>query len=209
MRRDFQRPERRRQIGRKVVIACEGTKSERGYFNAIRATHKLSTVLVVIARPEGSDPLSVVSAAIRKRGEQRAEPGGWRKGDSAWAVFDGDEHIANSRENWNQALSLAQRERVELAISNPCFELWYLLHFQDQFARLSRNQAEALLRRYLGRYQKSQILYPDPLSGLTGSAIERAGALAARALENQLPPHENPCAGACRLVELLLSLTNQ
>jgi len=199
----FQRRETRRRIARKVLIGYEG-KTELYYLEAIQSEHRLPAIQFVKA--DGHDPLSVVSAVMRALDEQSMERGGWRKGDTAWAVFDGDEHIENSEANWKAALRLAEQKGIELAITNPCFELWYLLHFQDQFARLSRNQAQASLKRRLPNYEKTRTLYPDPLRDLTDTAIERAKALEARAVDNRLPPHQNPCAGAYKLVELLLSL---
>lgn len=52
----------------------------------------------------------------------------WENRDSAWVVLDGDEHIQNDPQNWHAALQLAEGSDIHLAVSNPCFELWYLLH---------------------------------------------------------------------------------
>jgi hypothetical protein len=36
--------------------------------------------------------------------------------------FDGDEHRNKSLEKWRNALELAKKEKIELAITNPCFD---------------------------------------------------------------------------------------
>jgi len=99
---------------------------------------RLSTLQINIANPGASDPRSIVSEAIQIKLANQKEAG-WSEGDSAWAVCDGDEHIQNDPNNWNDALQLADANGIDLAVSNPSFELWYLLHFQDQHANLHRD----------------------------------------------------------------------
>jgi hypothetical protein len=49
--------------------------------------------------------------------------------DEVWCVFDVDEHpkLAEARDQ-------ANANGIQLAVSNPCFELWLLLHFQEHRA---------------------------------------------------------------------------
>src|SRR5262249_48969111 len=130
--------------------------------------------------------------------------------DWAWAVFDGEEHYANNQKNWYEALDLARRKDIRLAISNPCFELWYLLHFQDHNAFVSRDVICRLLERWIEGYHKAHILYPDPLAPLTSEATTRARNIAAYAQRNDLKLHDHLCAeGVADLVELLLSLVRR
>jgi hypothetical protein len=201
----YQRPPHPRAIGRKVWIACEGEACERGYFEAIRRSLQLPTARVFVTHA-GSDPRSVVRAAIEAREEQKYA-GRWFPGDSAWAVFDGDEH--KDREggaNWNDALQLAEAHAIRLAVSNPCFELWYLLHYEDQTAHLTRQQAQRRLRTHVPNYDKAQRLFPTPLQVLTPEAIRRAAALAARTEPELVGEHPNPSCGVYELVKLLLEL---
>jgi hypothetical protein len=44
-------------------------------------------------------------------------------------MFDRDEHP-----NFARAIDLADRHGIKLAMSNPCLELWFILHFEDQTA---------------------------------------------------------------------------
>ena len=50
------------------------------------------------------------------------------KYDQVWCVFDIDEHPFVP-----EAKQQARDNGIEVAISNPCFELWALLHFRDQW----------------------------------------------------------------------------
>lgn len=208
MARSFQRPLRQRQIGRRVIIACEGISTEPGYFEEIRKSKNLSKKQIIIVRHVGTDPLTVVNAAIDAQNEQKQRRD-WGQDDGAWAVFDGDEHKQENPENWNNAIQKAQGQNIRLAISNPCFEFWYLLHFQDYMANLTRQKARELLRHHIPDYEKANRLYPDPLKPLTSDALQRAKQLAARAEWDNLAPHNNPSTGVWNLVESLFSLESQ
>lgn len=96
---------------------------------------RLSTFQVRVVHPDATDPLSIVNAAINYVSLESRDQ--WTKDDTAWAVFDGDEHRDSNPHNWNDAVQRAKSHGINLAISNPCFELWYLLYYQDQFAKLS------------------------------------------------------------------------
>ena len=181
---------------RRILIVCEGRQTERGYFEAFQHATRNPRVHVEVARECGV-PLTVVQLAIRLRDEanddakrQRDENLRW---DEVWGVFDVDEHP-----NLERAVALAHEHSVKLAISNPCFELWALLHFKDQRAHIERDRLRALLQRHLPGYDKSLDFarvhpgYPQ--------ALERAEALmseAARAGESR----RNPTTGVGRLTE--------
>jgi hypothetical protein len=170
-RNSFRRPRAIRTIGRKVIIVCEGKKTEYGYFEAMRKSMRLPTLQVVVVHPDATDPLGIVRYAIDFRRDRVIEKT-WTKEDSVWAVFDGDEHRLENPTNWNDAVQLAGSKQVQLAISNPCFEFWYLLHYQDQSASLTRDEAQRLLRRHIYDYEKWKVLWPDPLEPRTDAARE-------------------------------------
>lgn len=203
--RRFRRPRHPRTLGRRAIVVCEGEKTERLYFNAIRQSLRLPTLRVRVIHPEGTDPLTIVRAAVDEKLTQINDQA-WVGGDLAWVVFDGDEHRFANPARWNDAIQLARGNHIQLAISNPCFELWYLLHFQAQTANLARAQARRRLDAYLGRYQKSMILWPDPLEARTNTAVARAIQLSERAGQNGLPEFSNPSTGVHKLVLSLLSL---
>ena len=46
---------------------------------------------------------------------------------------------------------------TELIASNPCFELWLLLHFQEQKGELNTRACEAKLAGHAGNYKKGEI----------------------------------------------------
>ena len=142
------RPPSRNPV-RKIVIACEGSKTEPGYFEGIRKELRLRTLQIIILRHQGkTDPHSIIEQVIEKRQEMK-QAQAWTKGDSAWAVFDGDEHMEQSYANWKSAIDRANSQDIQLAITNPCFELWYLIHFQDHYAQVSRDKVISNLRKHI------------------------------------------------------------
>jgi hypothetical protein len=168
----------------------------------------LPTAQVYVVHPDATDPLSIVRSAVQYRRE-RVRERAWSEGDEAWAVFDGDEHIDANSHNWNDAVQTADSNRINLAVSNPCFELWYLLHYQDQFAQLSREDAEHRIRDRLGDYEKANGYWPDPLEPLTEEAIRRARRLADRLVAEGAGRHSNPSTDVFNLVESLLKLRSE
>lgn len=205
-RADLVRRSPYRQIRSKVVIACEGQKTEPLYFSAIRAHLRASAKDIVIVDHKGTDPLTIVQSAVDEVGRQKP----WLAGDQAWAVFDGDEHrqTAAQRQRWDQALGLAAAKHIQVVISNPSFELWYLLHFRPQTANIHRDAALHILKAHLPDYEKSVGVFEalralEPPSG-RGQAQAHALALEAMHLRNKLPAWTNPSTAVHVLVNRLL-----
>jgi hypothetical protein len=98
-----------------------------------------------------------------------------------------------------EALDLARRHGVQVAVSNPCFELWLVLHSQGCTAWLTSDDARRLRRDLDGQRDK----------GLTGSRYMPGRAVAARRAreleqrherEGRAFPDDNPSSGMHRLL---------
>jgi|ERR1022692_2479531 hypothetical protein len=72
--------------------------------------------------------------------------------DEFWCVFDVE--WPRNHPGLHEAIEQAQQNRIQLAVSNPCFELWLILHFQDQGAWLDNNGARRLRRKLDGSNDK-------------------------------------------------------
>jgi hypothetical protein len=196
-----------RNIAQKILIACEGSKTEPIYFKSIRNELRSPTLKIIVLDHQGkTDPRNIIERLIEERREMQDKQE-WNKDDQAWAVFDGDEHIEKSREKWQSAITKANNQKIHLAITNPCFELWYLIHFQEQFSQITRDKLINVLQKHIPKYDKSMCLYPKPLKPLTELAIQRADKIAEQIKRNQLDEHSNPCcSGLSNLVSSLFSL---
>jgi RloB-like protein len=183
-----------RKVLPRILIVCEGTKTEPGYFEDLRQLYRR---VVELALSPGGVPKTLVNrAAEMKRVAERAAKAAKDENllyDEVWCVFDIDDHpgVGDARQQ-------ARDNGINLAISNPCFELWVLLHFQDQRAHISRTDLRAACRKYLPGYKKD--LPMDELSPHHDQATTRARNLDAWQ-NGQGREHANPSTGVYRLTQ--------
>lgn len=196
--RDYRRRPPRRSQKFRILIVCEGRVTERNYFAEFQ--HHVRNPRVHVAIPDQPGvPLTVVQTAVKLQAEADGEATAHRddnlRFDSVWAVFDVDDHP-----RIDEAKGLALRNNIHVAISNPCFELWALLHFQDQRAHIGRDVLRTRLRQYLPGYEKN--LQYDRLTAAYEEAVHRA-----ILLEEEAQRHgnlfRNPTTGVARLTELI------
>lgn len=136
----------------RILVLCEGQVTEFEYFDALRREERNQLVEVEIDFTGGAPKTLVERAAIRKRNseeEARRARDENLKYDEVWCVFDVDEHpkLPDARQQ-------ARDNGIKLAVSNPCFELWLLLHFREQHAHIERKAAATLLKTYIRDYHK-------------------------------------------------------
>lgn len=112
---------RNRRLSRRVLIVCGGRETEKQYFQGLRAAERNPAVRVVIKANPGS-PTEVVRHAEKLR---RQAPDEF---EDVWCVFDVDEY------GIEESVTTARRLGIGVAISNPCFELWLLMHFDRHTA---------------------------------------------------------------------------
>ena len=179
-----------------MLIVCEGEKTEPNYFNAFRTTG-----LDVDVVGKGGDPLNVVKVAQR----YADKPPNDRLFHEVWCVFDRDE-TSISPERFNEAIERAKRTGINVAYSNPCFELWYLLHFQPYNTPSSCadccSKLEKAMRAMRIQYRKNADDMFDLLAGRQAEAIRRAAQLLG---QPELPgqEHNNPSTTVHKLVKRL------
>jgi hypothetical protein len=178
-----------------LIVFTEGRKTEPSYLNQLHRLHR-ERVVVTIDDFHGG-PLELVErAAQRRKHDLRDEKKG--KGaayDEYWCIFDVDEHPHVA-----QALVMARDNNVQLAVSNPCIELWFVLHKEDRTGWVHRHDIQARCRDLLG-FDKT--LGDSDVLGLMGAfeaAKRRAEHLDAKHDQDQSPPGNNPSTSAHRLV---------
>src|SRR5690606_19893118 len=87
----------KRETYAKILIVCEGEKTEPNYFAGARDYYKLNTANVEVCGECGSDPVSVVRFAKQRYREERDAGDAFNK---VFCVFDRDTHP-----NYAQALN--------------------------------------------------------------------------------------------------------
>jgi hypothetical protein len=120
-----QRRSRHRPQKIRILILGEGRETEPNYFRGLRdeevVTQRFS---MVVQKGKGGSCLHVVQQAIAERDKAAARHENF---DEVWCVFDVDQ--ASQREQVNKARTLAGQHGIQLALSNPSFEVWLLAHF--------------------------------------------------------------------------------
>lgn len=147
----YQRSRPSRHSKPTVLVATEGKETEPLYFDELKARFReVVTVLVSAGRSGQSNPQRVLDR-LRREIANRAS---WTHRDQAWLVVDTDQWTASERREIETAI--ASDSRLHLASSNPCFELWLLLHFRDGWAAVSTSDLDQLLKSStcFGAYEK-------------------------------------------------------
>lgn len=121
------------------LIVCEGERTEPLYFKAL-ITNEMSEIREVDIHGEGRGTVSLVKQAISIKNKSEKEF------DRIWVVFDKD-----SFADFNDAIRLAAKNKIQCAWSNEAFELWYYLHFQYLDNGVSREQYIDMLEREFQR----------------------------------------------------------
>lgn len=186
----------RAAVRKQLLVFVEGACTEAGYVNELHRRHR-ERVIVTIDRFNGG-PLQLVEHAVeRRRVDKRDEKRGrGRAYDEIWCVFDVDEHP-----NLDQAIVMARDNEIRLAISNPCLELWFLLHFEDQAAWIHRHEAQRRASEFLkcGKTLTAEAL--DSLLERYEDARARALRLDEKHRADGSPERSNPSTNVWQIVE--------
>lgn len=207
-KQSFKRRPPVRQPFDRVLIVCEGSKTEPLYFRALVEDLRLSAANVEVTGDGGSAPQSVVEYAIRRF---EADP----SYDQVWCVFDRDAHPrfheALDQVKHRKLTRRANRRKIgtccfEAVPSTPCFEYWLLLHFCFTTTPLPRYaDVEPLLRQQPGfvDYGKGQTNTYAVTSNRLDTALRNADRANAAAEDSGT---DNPTTHVPRLVWVLRAL---
>ena len=123
---DLQRQKCERARNMRYLIVCEGTKTEPHYLRELLDDVGIRPKMVRIAPNDGVSPDRVVAHAVALYEEDAVAGDAY---DRVYCVFDRDKHTTfNAAVQQTKDLSKAGKPFVAIT-SNPCFEVWLLLHF--------------------------------------------------------------------------------
>lgn len=195
----------------KVLIVCEGEKTEPNYFRSFsQIANGSGYVYDVTTEGGGINTLWVVdkAAELKKKAESIGQPY-----DTVWAVFDKDSFLD---QNFDNAVVKARKLGIGCAWSNEAFELWYVLHFDSRCTAMSRKDYQHIIEARVngsGKYpEKRKYVYKKNDKAartiLTTCGDEMLAVRYAERLHKQFEgtaPHSaNPCTTVYELVRLLL-----
>lgn len=193
----------------KVLIVCEGEKTEPNYFLGLKDYYALNSANVEICGDCGSDPMSIVNYGKQRYREERDAGDAF---DKVCCVFDKDAHP-----NYHQAMDVIQNATPKgayVAINSvPCFEYWLLLHYQyttqpyeGQHGNSACNQVLHELRSYMPDYAKGDNGVFSKLVGQLEFAINNAERASQASIANDT---DNPSTRVHELVRFLQNIKKQ
>ncbi len=137
------RPDRRRQSDRYglrprrsqvrsplpvVVVVCDDSRTAPAYFRELKREVKQHIALNISpAGCQGGSPATVVERAIAEHEKLRDDDD---DRDTVWALIDTErEPICRTRAE--DAKKNGEKCGIKVALSDPCYEVWTLLHLED------------------------------------------------------------------------------
>lgn len=201
----------------KVLIVCEGSKTEPNYFRDLIKLHDISSVNVRISGDCGTTPTCVVEYGMELA---QAEAQSREAFDRVYCVFDRDSyHLDDQGKRYQAALALIEQQNQTKQVfyacnSVPSFEYWLLLHFCEscqQFVAQGKKSVGDMvlkaLKEHWSNYEKSLLTPYQHLKRIAPDGEKDAIARAKRALKRAIAVgDENPSTKAHELVEYLLNI---
>jgi hypothetical protein len=113
---------------RKFIIYTEGKNTEPDYFRELKRSVTGALIDVEIVDAAGVPTTIAEKACMHAKqiAKARGKRSSFEEGDTVWAVFDRDEHP-----KVDEVLQKCAGANVGIAFSDPCFELWLILHYAD------------------------------------------------------------------------------
>lgn len=206
--RDLERKLQQRQQQKRILIACEDSKSSAFYFEDMARAFGLKAV-EVRGKECGTAPISVLEYASWQQYESERAGDPY---DRVYCVFDRDQH---------DSFELAVREIGKLnqegkpfyaITSTPCFEIWLLMHFKEvtnPFRPTGKSPCDQVVS--LLRKEKSFSKYGKGQSGIYDRFSEkqkRAAIVNAKRLsmDNKKIRTSNPSTNIHELVAYLMEI---
>lgn len=187
---------------KKIVVICEGQITEPNYLRIFSRLFRNPLVVVEVI-PKGGPIRSLVEKAkVRKDAlirEGRRSRDSFDKNFEVWGMADVDAHPKLS-----EALSVANDSGIKMALSNPCFEIWGVFHFELQDGGIDRHAAQHRLEKLMPGYLHSgnPVFCHTIVFSRYDVALQNAK-LALRRREEEGTPRGNPSTNVHELLELI------
>lgn len=165
-----------------IIGLTEGQKTEPHYFRLLAKGRTLAQNEIRAAK--SPDPLNMLSELLQWREAEEQQD----KQPEAWLILDGEtrEQDPTRWRRLQKAFQKADKYGLQIALSQPSFELWLLLHLEDisdkELAKLAGSTPQQInqrLAKYVGgRYRKSDF----PFTELSNDMLKRAMAVECEAV---------------------------
>lgn len=173
------------------------------YLKAFASLPEVRRVATLDIRGMGYEPRRLVEEA---RAVKRTERGQATGATEYWCVFDVEAPTQHAR--LHDAVQMARDNGISVATSNPCFELWLVLHYADHESWIDNDDCRSLLRQHDN--SRSKRLDGANYMPRRHQAIRRAQRLAMlHASANRELPNDNPSSSVYLLMEAVYPAEDQ
>lgn len=168
----FQRKHKIRETKKTVVIATEGEKTEKIYFDVWkRKLERNLNIQILETKRGGKSPRGILQRLKRFLDKKTYST---KYGDEFWIVID--------RDTWEETellevFSECKNCEYNFAVSNPCFELWLNFHQEKPNTPKTCAECEKQLSRLFGKKYNKSDYDAEKLLEKTDHAIEKAALL--------------------------------
>lgn len=181
-------PARSMRMRKIALVICEG-ETEVGYINLLKTWYK--SPIRIVSHIEGT---KITPSLVEKRTKE-LKISQWDKVNT-FLMYDMDVQAINEK---------LLKCKAEMLLSNPCFEIWLLLHAKDQKTAIDTDALIKELKKSAPvwkNYSKSAFTDTQKafLNDKTDVAVERA---------KKLHEFQNPSTGIYKLFEMLSSDARQ
>jgi len=191
----------------RVLVVCEGEKTEPYYFEGLRNHLRLRSANIEIVG-EGATPTRIVRRAEERHQEERAVGNPF---DEIFCVSDKEEHA-----DYNRAVRILEQKsstrendtRWRAAVASvPAFEYWLLLHYKytdRPYQKTGSKSAGEMVADDLKKHFKGYRKNDEGIFGHFRNQLEQAKENAARSLAaTQKAGTDNPSTRVHELVDFL------
>lgn len=174
----YQRKSRVRNPNKKIVVAMEGNKTEPKYFIAVKKKFRSATLEIITLSRAANDTKSAPNHVVCEL-DNYLKKNKLEKSDELWLVCDKDRW---PEKQLNDVARKCQSKGYHLGLSNPCFELWLILHYENvaqlpDVKKIELGQRRNTQKKWGNIYQSKKISGYDQIVDKIYAAIKHAKTL--------------------------------
>lgn len=188
--RRAKREEKKRADQVRVLIVSEGSKTEPNYLTEFFKLDGLGRIEPFATRDHNTSPSRLIEQAKRILTDDTDF-------DLAFVVGDRDE-FQDFEQARNAAPHINVVPRIQYIYSDPCFELWFLLHFELWDSPIDRHKIKDEVKKYIEDYEKGSSTVARKIYARTDEAITNS-----ENLRNRMEASDSTCPST--LVDMMIN----
>lgn len=163
------KPRKRRSI---ILIGLEGkNQTEKNYFKNYKSTN----YTISFPTDEYTDPVGIINKLNNYAKQKEIDIN--EDNNKIYCIFDTDTDKIKNKQI-KEAMKIAKKNGIEIILSNPCFEDWFLCHFKYSTRELNNKEIIKELNKFIKpilntEYEKNIDIY-NILKDKTDIAINNA-----------------------------------